>query len=90
MPVDYIVLTRPAANRQLQRLHKANNRRAGEIISRMLALGENPRPPGCRKLANRPEWRIRVGDYRLLYSIDDMRRIVTVLTISHRREAYRD
>ena len=90
MPVNYTVLTRPAARRQLQQLQKANNPRARDIVSRIVALAENPRPPGCRKLVNRPEWRIRVGDFRVLYSIDDLQQTVTVSAIAHRREVYRD
>jgi len=52
-------------------------------------LAEEPRPPGCRKLQNREGWRIRVGDYRLVYEVDDDLRTVTVLLAGHRRDVYR-
>ncbi|MCG3203033.1 MAG: hypothetical protein NFCOHLIN_02950 [Gammaproteobacteria bacterium] len=52
-------------------------------------LAQDPRPPGCRKLTGRSGWRIRVGDYRVLYEIDDTRSKVTVLHIGHRRDVYR-
>lgn len=54
-----------------------------------MSLAENPRPPTARKLVNRSEMRLRIGDYRVLYSIDDVRRTVTIVVIAHRREVYR-
>lgn len=53
------------------------------------ALAENPRPPGCLKLKNREGWRIRIGDYRVIYEIDDKQEIVTVLHVGNRRDVYR-
>jgi mRNA interferase RelE/StbE len=56
----------------------------------MLALAENPRSPGCKKLKDSEgDWRIRVGVYRILYNIDDSRSTVTILRIRHRKEVYR-
>ena len=55
----------------------------------MKALGETPRPSGCKKLTGREGWRIRVGDYRVVYEIDDDRKVVTVLHAGHRRDVYR-
>jgi mRNA interferase RelE/StbE len=52
-------------------------------------LANNPRPPGCQKLSGRDAWRIRVGDYRVLYEIDDPARTVLVVHIGHRRDVYR-
>jgi mRNA interferase RelE/StbE len=53
------------------------------------ALAQDPRPPGCLKLTGREGWRIRVGDYRVIYEIDDRQQTVTVLHIGHRRDIYR-
>lgn len=53
------------------------------------ALGEEPRPAGCQKLTAREGWRIRIGNYRIVYDIDDAAQIVTVLHIGHRRDVYR-
>lgn len=53
------------------------------------ALGAEPRPRGAGKLAGRDDFRIRVGDYRIVYGVDDAARIVLVARIAHRREVYR-
>ena len=59
------------------------------IKKKMYSLRENPRPPGCRKLMDQPGWRVRAGDYRIVYEIDDVSRIVTILRVGHRKEIYR-
>jgi len=59
-------------------------------ISRgILVLEDNPRPRGTKKLSGREEYRLRVGDYRVLYTIDDKGCVVTVFAVGHRREVYR-
>ena len=55
----------------------------------ILALADDPGPPGYVKLKGREDWRIRVGDYRIVYGIDDEQRIVEVLNVAHRRDVYR-
>jgi len=55
----------------------------------ILALTDDPRPPGCTRLRGRDDWRIRVGDYRIVYGIDDRRRTVEILHVAHRRDVYR-
>ena len=56
---------------------------------KILALGETPRPAGCKKLKGyRDQWRVRVGDWRVLYIIDDAAKLVSVTRIAHRREVY--
>jgi len=57
--------------------------------SKIDALRENPRPAGCKKLAERRGWRIRFGDYRIIYKIDDVNKTVTITNVGHRREIYR-
>jgi mRNA interferase RelE/StbE len=59
------------------------------VKSAIQALADNPRPSGCKKLAGREGWRIRVGDYRVVYEIDDQQRALTVLHIGHRKDIYR-
>ena len=62
----------------------------GRVITAIQALATNPRPSGCRKLAgSQHDWRIRVGDYRVIYEIGDAIRIVRVNRVRHRREVYR-
>ena len=60
------------------------------VIAAIRALATNPRPPGCRKLAgSKDDWRIRVGDYRVVYEIADAIRSVRINRVRHRREVYR-
>ena len=60
------------------------------IYSKVEALGADPRPSGCKKLeGGAGEWRIRIGDYRVIYSVNDAARIVDVSAVRHRRDAYR-
>jgi mRNA interferase RelE/StbE len=59
------------------------------VKKEIFCLRENPRPPGCRKLTNQPGWRVRAGDYRIVYEVDDKSRVVTVLNVGHRKEIYR-
>ena len=65
----------------------------GEIYERIRdairSLSKNPRPPGCLKLTEREGWRIRVGRYRVVYDIDDDSKIVTILSVGHRKDVYR-
>ena len=58
------------------------------LSRKILTLEDNPRPRGIKKLSGREEYRLRVGDYRVLYLVDDRNRIVTIVTIGHRREVY--
>ncbi len=59
------------------------------VDSAILALADDPRPPGCARLRGREDWRVRVGDYRIVYGIDDERRLVEILNVAHRRDVYR-
>ena len=62
----------------------------GRVWARIQALGGQPRPPGCRKVQGEEDvWRIRVGDYRVLYEIKDAARIIDIVAVRHRRDAYR-
>ena len=80
-----VVLTSSAA-RELKRLSSQLNER---VVPRLENLAANPRPPGCQKLkGGHNEWRIRVGDYRVVYTIDDAALLVEVTRIRHRSEVY--
>ena len=60
------------------------------IVARLERLAATPRPPGCKKLkGGDKEWRVRVGDYRIVYEIDDTAKTVDVTRIAHRREVYK-
>jgi mRNA interferase RelE/StbE len=70
-------------------LHGLPRNVIARIMPRLERLVSAPRPPGCKKLKGGDnEWRIRVGDYRVVYIIDDSARTVDVTRIAHRREAY--
>ena len=62
---------------------------ARRIYAKIEALAIAPRPPGCKKLEGGGGWRIRVGDYRVIYTINDTRRVVDVSAVRHRSDAYR-
>lgn len=59
------------------------------VLRAVMDLSENPRPAGCKKLCTEDLWRIRVGNYRVVYEILDDALVVLVITIAHRREVYR-
>jgi mRNA interferase RelE/StbE len=81
-----IVLER-GAEKDLRRLSDDVHER---VIDGISTLAENPRPPGAKKLAgSKSNWRIRVGEYRVLYEIADAVRIVRVYRVRHRSDAYR-
>ena len=85
---DYSVTFARSARKELEKLPSSIAQR---IIARIEALVINPRTTRSVKLqGNRNLWRIRVGDYRVIYRVDDAARIIDVSIIRHRRDAYRD
>lgn len=84
----YFVEVRPAADKVLTRLPSLIRGRLQRAIN---SLATEPRPPGVRQVAGRAErtYRIRVGDYRVLYEIEDERVLVIVVTVGHRGDIYR-
>ncbi|MDA0840318.1 MAG: type II toxin-antitoxin system RelE/ParE family toxin [Planctomycetota bacterium] len=74
------------AQRELARLSEPVYDRVKQAIQ---LLREEPRPPGCTKLTGREGWRLRVGNYRVIYEIDDSNHVATVLHVGHRRDVYR-
>jgi mRNA interferase RelE/StbE len=60
-----------------------------QVDAQIMKLRDNPRPHGCEKLKGRDGWRIRVGNYRIVYEIDDRRRTIAVLHVRHRKDVYR-
>ncbi len=84
----YTVELLPTAEEQLSKLPKDAQRRIARKID---SLAENPRPPDAKLLKNTEKfYRIRVGDYRLIYSIDGRHLVVLVIRIGHRRDVYRN
>jgi mRNA interferase RelE/StbE len=84
----YAVSIRDSAAKAIRKLPRDIQRR---VTSAAEALAANPRPSGAVKLTgHRDLYRIRVGDWRIVYAVDDPRRIVDVRIVAHRREVYRD
>ena len=84
---EYAVEARPRARRALRQLDPAAQK---VILAAMRALGTDPRPAGVKPLKGyRPWLRVRVGDYRIIYDVNDTTRVVTVAVVGHRREVYR-
>ncbi len=82
----YRVILPKTVQKQLDRLPDDVARR---ILARLAELELVPRPPDVKKLKGRSAWRIRVGDYRVIYEIHDREFVILVVTAAHRREVYR-
>ena len=83
---DYSVELKPSARKELEALP---NDVLARVVRRMESLGYAPRPAGCKKLKGfKDHWRVRVGDWRVVYIIDDAAKLVSITRIAHRREVY--
>lgn len=83
---SYRILLRKSAAGELDRLAGKGLER---VVRRIQGLAAEPRPRGCEKLSAQKRYRVRQGDYRIVYSIDDTAREVAVVKIGHRGEIYR-
>jgi mRNA interferase RelE/StbE len=83
---SYRLLIKPSAATELEDLPVKDRKRVAVKIRR---LGSNPRPDGVEKLSGQEKYRLRQGDYRVLYSIDDTQLTVVIVRIGHRREVHR-
>lgn len=85
--MSYRVELSRSADRELWHVHEPLRTRLFKAIK---ALGDEPRPSGCKKLiGSKDGWRIRVGSYRILYTIQDVLRIVRVESVGDRKDVYR-
>jgi mRNA interferase RelE/StbE len=83
---SYRLLIKPTAVKELEALPAKDRRR---IVPRIEGLASEPRPHGCEKLSGLEQYRVRQGDYRVVYGVDDDARVVIVVKIGHRRDVYR-
>ncbi len=82
----YSVFILPSAQKEISKLPKPIQ---NKILKVLIALGENPRPVGCKKLVGVDAWRVRVSDYRIVYSIEDHILKIEVIRVAHRKDVYR-
>ena len=80
------LLIKSSAAKELEDLPVKDRKRVAVKIQR---LGSNPRPDGAERLSGQEKYRLRQGDYRVLYSIDDTQLTVVIVSIGHRRDVYR-
>lgn len=83
---SYKLTIKKSAARELKDIPQKD---AHRIVKHIEMLAGNPRPSGSEKLSSQPYYRIRQGDYRIIYFIDDAKGIVDIIKIGHRREIYR-
>jgi mRNA interferase RelE/StbE len=81
----YDLFVLPAAQKDLDKLEASAFER---IIKKVRTLSRDPRPPGCLKLTGEEGYRLRIGDYRVLYRIDDTSKRIYIYRIKHRKDAY--
>ena len=85
--MPYKITIKPAAQKELEKIQKPDR---VKIIAAISELGQDPRPPGCKKLLNfENHYRIRTGNYRVIYSILDKELIVEVVKVGDRKDIYR-
>ena len=83
---NYKILIKPSAKKELEKLHR---KELQKIVVKIKNLSSEPRPEGSEKLSADDKYRIRQGNYRIVYSIEDDKLIVLVVKIGHRRDIYR-
>jgi mRNA interferase RelE/StbE len=83
---SYRILIKPSAVKELEALPRKDRPR---VVSRIQGLARTPRPAGCEKLSGLDRYRVRQGDYRIIYSIEDVELVVLVVRVGHRRDVYR-
>jgi mRNA interferase RelE/StbE len=84
---SYLITLTRSARKELERL---NEPLVSRVFSKIEELAEDPRPAECRKLAGKENlWRIRVGDYRVVYSVFDSEQRIDIVMVRHRKEVYR-
>jgi len=85
---SYRVLIKPSAAKEIEAVDQKRDRQ--RIVARILALSKDPRPDGCEKLVGESDrYRVRIGRYRVVYSIDDDELVVLVVRVAHRKDVYR-
>jgi len=83
---SYRLLIKPSAAKELEALPKKDRQR---IATKIQSLAHDPHPSGCEKLSGHELYRVRQGNYRVLFTVQDANLMVVIIKIGHRREVYR-
>lgn len=83
----YRILIKPSAVKEIEAISPKKDRQ--RLVDRISKLADNPRPPRCEKLSGQDKYRIRLGRYRIVYSIEDQDLIIYVVKVGHRKDVYR-
>jgi mRNA interferase RelE/StbE len=82
---DYKIEIKRSAQKEIKKLPDTVLRR---VVEKITSLGQDPRPDGCKKLSGEEKYRVRVGDYRILYGIEDDVLLIYVVKVAHRKDIY--
>ena len=82
----YDVFIKPSALKELEAVGSKKDRQ--RIVRAILSLAQDPRPSGCRKLSGRDKYRLRSGQYRIVYAVQDAILVVTIMKVGHGRDVY--
>ena len=83
--MSYEIFIKASARKQLQRVQASDRER---ILNKIVSLRDEPRPKGSVKLTHQEAYRVRQGNYRIIYTIQDSKLIIEVVRIGHRRDVY--
>lgn len=83
---SYKIVIKHSAAKEIEKIPKSRRKR---IVSKIQDLSNEPRPPGVKKLSGEEKYRIRQGEYRILYKIDDSIITITVVKVGNRKDVYR-
>lgn len=83
---SYKLLIKPSAAKEIHSLPVGDHKR---VVARIRGLADDPRPSGTERLSGDEKYRVRQGDYRVLYSIDDAAKTLVIVKVGHRRDVYR-
>lgn len=85
--MPYRLEVKRSAAKEIRAITRKQDRE--RVVERIAALAEDPRPPGCTKLSGREAYRVRQGEYRIVYTVEDDALVVEVVKVGHRRDVYR-
>ncbi len=82
----YEILIKPSATKEIEALPRKDRQR---VVRRIAGLADNPRPPGCEKLSGQERYRVRQGNFRIVYEIHDRDLLVVVVKVGDRKDVYK-